>query len=69
MTYRQFFIHRRNTNCQSLENLMKNNYVRIPDRMKLLKQAPPKKKAVFRGPPVSAVHNPRTYFHTSCNKM
>ena len=48
MTARQLFIHRRNTNCQSLENVMNNKYIRMPDRMKLLKQAPSKKKAVLR---------------------
>lgn len=40
----------------------------MPDRMKLLKHAPSKKKAVLRGQQAFAVHNCRRHFHLPVTK-
>lgn len=69
MADRRFFIYRRNTNYESLENMMNKKHVCVPGRMKLLKQAPATRTAVLKGSRASAVHNPRTHFHSSCNKI
>lgn len=66
---RQLIIYRRNTNNDSLESMMNKKHVSVPGRMKLLKQAPAKRTAAMKGSQEPAVHNPRTYFHSSCNKI
>lgn len=69
MAARQLFIYRGNTNNDSLESMMNKKNVSVSGRMKLLMQAPGKRTAVLKDSQESVVHNPRTHFHSSCNKI